>query len=354
MKLDRRSVVLSFASLAGAGIFGAWPGKAQSKLRTTTQVVDISHGPFLDPNACTKEIEGFYRNLAKHGVKTVIRYYSGYTPGIPVNNFRCKNVTLLEREIIHKHGLSLAIVYQLNGRAAGRYTRETGLRDAEFCLDRAKAIDQPPHSAIYFGIDADMKRHPVDKVEAYFKALSEVIKGRYDLGCYGAGAHSARVVPKYAKYSWIAEAQAWAGTRKYITDNKWTFYQNKTEVDFSGWTKPFKMQIDTNIVNPKANTIGAFNGDGTLATYDTAESELILSRRMWVKPVQLDVYDKPRGRIVGRVCSAKLLHVLSIDDGWASLDINEDGEEEGYCKAELLLPFSQMPQYRAGCEKVDI
>lgn len=360
--ISRRSVLGAGGRLIAAGatasIGSTVLGSATSAAatRTTAQIVDIATGPYFDQNTCSQPKDAFYKSLVSNGVKTIIRYYSGITPGEPINNggLACKNITREERAIIHAHGLSLAVVYQYEGRTPGRYSAETGTRDAKFCIERAKYLKQPEGSPIYFGIDSNTSDHPIDGVKRYLEKVREEFKGRYQIGCYGPGAVCAAVAPDIAKYTWIPESPAWEGTRDYMNKGNWTFYQNKSNVDLSTWTKPFAVRIDTNFLNPKFNTIGAFNKDGSIARYDKSEVARIAAKRMWVTAGQLPILDRPDGAPKGHMCIARIVHVVGeIKNGWAAIDINEDGQVDGYCTATGLSPLSKMPEWHGPCVPMD-
>lgn len=358
-KITRRQILKFLSVSIGANIVPQiLIGNAfAANSNTNVQIIDVADGLFSDPPKeykCDNKRESFYRSIYEKGVKTVIRYYSGEKPGEPINNagLRCKNITTRERDIIHDSGLSLAIVYQLMGQKDGRYNSETGKRDASFCIERTKYLNQPEGSTIFFGVDGD--EHNETDLVNYFKQVKIAFDGRYEIGCYGSG-RSCEAATEIAKFSWIAESPNWTKTRSYMNNKKWHIYQNKTQVQYSEWTKKYGVNIDTNILNPTFNTIGAFKKDGSLVTYNKSETDLIASKRMWVKAQRLPILNRPLdGQEVKYICVARMVHVIGdIRDGWALVDIDEDGKPEGYCDARQLLPLSEMPEYKSGCVGID-
>ena len=316
-------------TIAAGGLF-ARPGAAVTN--SNIQIVDTGHGTNPD----------FLRPLAENGVQTIFRYYA------QEDNIPGKNITPYERDMIFDHGLSIAIVYQHQAYLAGRFTTATGTRDANFCLQRAAEINQPSGSTIFFGVDSDS--HTDASVLEYLTAVRRVIGNRYEIGCYGSGAHCvAALNAGLVTYTWVAEAPAWGGTRSFINSRRWTLYQNKTQIEDSPIMSGGGVPIDTNIVNPGFNTIGAFNRNGQRIGYDPAQVALNYDRRMFVAATELNVRDRPGGGVIAHMCIARTVHVLALSNGWAEIDTNEDGRADGYVSAEFLRPMNQMPAYVSGC-----
>ncbi len=318
-------VASSMLSLAPTRAFAALTG-------TNALIVDTGHG--TNP--------AFLRPLADNGVQTIFRYYA------QENNIPGKNVTPYERDMIFDHGLTLAIVYQHRSHVAGRFTAAAGREDANFCLARAGEIRQPHGTAIFFGLDSDT--HSSADVIEYLTVVNRILGRRYYVGCYGSGAHCAAALDAgVASLTWVAEAPAWGGTRQFINSGRWHLYQNKTQIEGNPIMSAGGVPIDTNILNPRFNTIGAFDRHGNVVGYDPIRLQISYDRRMFVGATQLNVRDRPNGTVVAHLCVARTVHVLAIDDGWAMIDIDEDGRADGWCSAEYLRPLNQMPAYVGGC-----
>lgn len=332
--ITRRSL-LQFGGAALAASAVAWPRPSRADATpgyTNVQIVDTGHGTN----------EAFLRPLAANGVKTIFRYYA------QEDNLPGKNITPRERDMIHAHGLSIAIVYQYQSHQANRFNAQTGRRDARFCLDRAAEINQPRGSTIFFGVDSDT--HSDASVVEYLTAVREVFDNRYQIGCYGSGAHClAALNAGVTNLTWVAEAPAWGGTRQFLGSERWTLYQNKTQIEDSPIMSAGGIPIDTDILNPRFNSIGAFDGQGRVVGYDPTQVQLTYETRRFVDATQLNVRDRPNGSVVAHMCIARTVHVLGIEHGWAHIDTNEDGRGDGYCSAEYLKPLNQMPAYVSGC-----
>ena len=147
----------------------------------------------------------------------------------------------------------------------------------------------------------------------------------------------------------MAEAPAWCGTRQFINSGLWHLYQNKTQIEDSPIMSAGGVPIDTNILNPRFNSIGAFDQFGNRIAYDPIRLRISYDRRMFVSATRLNVRDRPNGAVIGHMCVARTVHVLDVDDGWAMIDINEDGRADGFCSTDHLRPLHQMPAYVSGC-----
>lgn len=366
--LDRRKFLIASAAVAAAPrtVLAAPP------VNTNIHVIDLANAPYFDRNkpptgldgldACTRPNEKFLDKLRAHGVDTIIRYYSDRNNA----GLNCKNITRRERDLLHEHGFSVGIVYQYRGRQRNRYTGSRAVSDAEIIQARIKAIIQPEGSTIYIGVDSDKDKNSDEGVKQYFRIINDVLGDRFEIGVYAAGSRC--LLLKNTTYArkggdgqkrslatkfWVPEAPAWDGTRHFMNKEPWTFYQNKTEISKSLLAASMgqEVKLDTNIVNlPKDSTapvtIGAFDADGTIKTYSKERVEAVCNARNWVTDSVAYIRDKPGGRKLTRVCIARTVHVLKREGDWALVDVDEDGEPEGYCRVKDLAPLTQMPQWR--------
>ena len=208
-------------------------------------------------------------------------------------------------------------------------------------------------------MDSDAALNSDQGVLEYFREVNRIFDGRYQVGIYAAGARCELIRRAgLARYFWVPEAPAWAGTRDFMNSGNWTFYQNKTDINknllTSGLGQP--LAIDTDILNPAmGDTIGGFRADGSEMRYDTARLDAVAQARKWVTSERLDVYDEPDGQGVAHACIARNVHVRESAGGWALVDIDEDGFAEGYARTGDLADLGQMPAWRrSSCKLMDI
>lgn len=354
-----------FSGLFAAAALTPVAGRSNTRPDSRIHIIDMANPAWFDrdavpagldgTNACTRPNHGFWDTLVNAGVDTVLRYYSDENNA----GLNCKNVTRRERDLLHDHGLALAIVYQFEGRSRDRYTGARAQADAAFCLARARMIGQPEGSAIYFGVDSDTAFNSDTGVLDYFRTVRAVFGGRFRVGIYAAGARCELIRDAgLADYFWVPEAPAWAGTRDFMNSGDWTLYQNKTNIDRNLITsgQGQTIHIDTDFINPGADTtIGGFTRDGSLKTYDPARIQAIADARFWVSEAKLDLFEYPGEGASGHVCIARMVHVLETDGDWAWVDTDEDGFADGYCRTSALAPLGRMPVWRSGdCKPMDI
>lgn len=359
-RLSRRR----FAALSLAGVLAPSLGRA-GDTDSRVHVIDMANAPFFDRdavpagldgmNACTQPNHRFLDAMVNGGVDTVLRYYSDTNNA----NLNCKNVTRRERDLLHDHGLALAIVYQFEGRAKNRYTGPRATQDATFCLKRARVIGQPEGSMIWFGVDSDAALNTDTGVLDYFSEVSRRFGGRFRVGIYAAGARCRLVRDAgLADGFWVPEAPAWEGTRAFMNSGDWTVFQNKTDIDSNGLTAGMgqTLHIDTDILNPAAgNSIGAFLRDGSIKSYDPIRLNSVASARFWVRAGKLDIFSEPDGEAEAHACVARTVHVLALGHEWSLVDVDEDGTDEGWCRTAGLAPLAEMPAWAsANCKPMDI
>lgn len=361
LTFTRRHFLQSGSAAAVAAATPARAGRGDSRIH----IIDMGNAPFLDRNeapagldgmnACSRPNHEFLEALSNNGVNTVIRYYSDENNA----GLNCKNVTRRERDVLEDHGLGLAIVYQFEGRRKNRYTAAQAQKDAQFCLNRARVIGQPPGSTIFFGVDADASLNTDDGVRGYFQTVQRIFGGKFRIGIYAAGARCRLIQDAgLADYFWVPEAPAWAGTNAFLNSGTWSMFQNKTDINNSWMTDGMGqvLHIDTNIVNPnQVRSIGAFRRDGSQITYDTDRLRSVIQARYWVNSSKLEVFGEPNGAPATHACIARTVHVLRQEGEWGLVDTDEDGFENGYCKMSDLTPFANMPKWRrSSCKLVDI
>jgi hypothetical protein len=336
--LTRRGFLRSTgAALLAAAAIPQLPRRALALGGTNIQIVDTGHGTNAD----------FLRPIADNGVKTIFRYYA------QENNIPGKNITSRERDMIFDHGMSICIVYQDKAYLPGRFTALSAREDANFCLARAAEIRQPEGSAIFFAVDNDSNSD--DEVITYLRAVNRIVGRRYEIGCYGSGGHcTAALNAGVVTMTWVAEAPAWGGTRQFMNSGLWHLYQNKTQIEDSPIMSAGGIPIDTNVLNPRYNSIGAFDRYGNRVVYDPITLQINYDRRMFVSATQLNVRDRPNGNVIAHMCVARTVHVLDVSDGWAMIDTNEDGLADGFCSMSHLRPLHQMPAYVSGCQPLSV
>jgi len=222
-------------------------------------------------------------------------------------------------------------------------TTARGRSDARFSLDFARdEIEQPIGSTIYFGVDGDWWTNTdQQKVRDYFEAINEEFSDAgspFKIGVYGSGKTCTNLKSLgLAEYFWLPLSTGWSGSRDYYNWGEWTFYQNYHGLSIGG------RYTDTNIINPEVADIGTFDKNGIVANITQPES--VFNERAFVNASSLNLREQPNSasQKVGELRNRRNVRVLSSSNGWAELDIDEDGEAEGYASQTYLKPLTMMP-----------
>jgi hypothetical protein len=157
------------------------------------------------------DVSDFASGLANAGVETVIRYYNNNN----TSTHPSKCLTRPELKAWHDAGLSVAVVFEQRGGAAGDITdltKETGTRDAQRALDLATLLEQPERSAIYLSDDfaSLCARLRVPYLDVFDLVAASDIWAREIAA--GDGVH-----PNEGGYAMIGDAvENWAGWRAWI------------------------------------------------------------------------------------------------------------------------------------------
>lgn len=143
----------------------------------------------------------------------VARYYRDPVSALPA-------LSAAEAQRLSSLGVKIVAVWEPSSPDQRYLNYSDGYRDAGMAYGQAKAIGQPPGSAIYFAIDLNTKR--LDAVEQYFRGVAAGLAAagggvsEYKVGVYGSGAVCDAVKGAgLAQYSWLSNSASWAGSLGY-------------------------------------------------------------------------------------------------------------------------------------------
>lgn len=161
--------------------------------------------------------------LAAEGMKFACRYL------VP-ERLAWKRLTRAEAETITEAGLSIISVFETTAsRPAGG--AGAGEIDGREAMAEAKAIKQPPGSAIYFAVDYNAQPKDYNAIEAYLRAAAKQIQG-YKVGVYGSFAVIEEMARRgAAECFW--QTYAWSAGKK---SRKANLHQYKNGVAMAGIT----------------------------------------------------------------------------------------------------------------------
>ena len=153
----------------------------------------------------------------------VARYYRNPTSRWPA-------LTAGEAQRLSSLGVKIVTVWEWHSHDPGYFSYRSGYEDARSAYAQAKAIGQPPGSAIYFAVDYNAPSADIDgSITQYFHGVAAGLAAsgggtsEYRVGVYGSGAVCDVIKrSRLAQYAWLTSATAWSGTLDY---NDWNIRQ---------------------------------------------------------------------------------------------------------------------------------
>ncbi|HXX09045.1 MAG TPA: glycoside hydrolase domain-containing protein [Pseudolabrys sp.] len=268
-----------------------------------------------------------------------------------------------EPTILIRNGLSIVSLYQYRNNLPEKFLKgleDTGSAKAEFAadakaaLDQARLVGQPEGSAIYFGVDFNVTRATVDSVFEYFRAIGGTVGNHYAIGVYGNGFVN-RVLrqEKLVAYNWISASRAHEETVAFYNSGQWHLFQNQVDRRWFGGKCSDGLDVDTNLQNPNAASIGAW-GAGEV---DRTRNQKIFDQRRFAiraTPVVQQSADAGGGGPVdrqnckpdSRVPRNANVRILQQSGAWCSVDVDEDGNADGQIKtSDLTFDLATMPPW---------
>lgn len=312
--------------MAAAAVSIPLTGKAHGAGSSTFPVVvDVA----FDTRPILKE-------LKRRGVTTVFRYYAYKDDQWPG-----KLIVPDEAKAIHDSGMGLGVVYQYHNNVLENLTARRGRIDAEHALSfGTQVIGQPDGSAIYFGVDGDWPSSSgMARIQVYFETINEVIAAsgaKRIIGVYGSGKTCAFLRERnLASLFWLPKSTGWSGVPAFYNSNSWSMYQHAQGV------KVGSIALDTNWANPAINSVGAFKRSGPASVGQPAA--MLDQRRFVTQATALRRGPNASSTKLSTLSKRRNLAVLEEAEGWAAVDLDEDGVRDGYCRAADLGPVTRMP-----------
>ena len=115
-------------------------------------------------------------------------------------------------------GVKIVTVWEWHSTNPVYFTYASGYTDALAAYRQARAVGQPPGSAIYFAVDFNARGEALYQIDQYFRGVNAGLAaaggGRlpYRIGVYGSGAVCAEIKGAgLAQYAWLSGSTAWDG-----------------------------------------------------------------------------------------------------------------------------------------------
>jgi len=273
--------------------------------------------------------------LLSQGVRTVIRYYNFSNS----QSFPEKRMELAEAQALAANRMQIAVVFQQRQNKITDFTEAKGVAAGRRAYRHAQDnISQPAGSGIYFAVDFDASSVDIeDNIVRYFegvkRAFAEESGGNpdYRIGAYGSGFVCTTLTAKgLIEFTWLAMSRGFRGTRESLSAGEFHLAQRAPAGVLCG------LGVDFNDPNPDRPDFGAFTidddtaGHGPLAT--VGERYRVVAR----SGLRLREGPGTQFDIVGGLHPGQIVFVVSISDGWARVDVEGDGQIDGFASAGFL------------------
>jgi uncharacterized protein (TIGR02594 family) len=282
------------------------------------------------------DVTPFADRLALAGIKTIIRYYNhSNSSALPT-----KCLSRPELAALHAAGLSVAVVFEQRGGAGGHLadlTQQSGTDDGERAHDLATRMSQPAGSAIYFAVDFDFFRNSeLSQIGDYFAAAKQALRGDYLVGVYGSGTVGRTLKRRgLVDHVWLAGATGWSGTRDALAAGEWSIFQKQlaSRSDIGGFT------YDGNVINPSLPNFGQF-GPASVQDTPRGSGSAALFRVTARSGLNLRLGPGENFRVAQTVPVDSIVTGLDQDGAWMKVDVNGDGQADGFMFASFLQAVS--------------
>ncbi len=284
------------------------------------------------------DVSDFASGLANAGVQTVIRYYNNNN----TSSHPSKCLTQPELNTLHAAGLSVAVVFEQRGGAAGDIsdlTTETGTRDAKRALDLANGLEQPEGSAIYFAVDFDfIKSSDLQQITDYFREARRVLSNKYLVGVYGSGSvgkHLKTETPPLVDHIWLSASTGFSGTEQALREGNFTLFQR----DFDKPSPIGGFKFDGNILNSSFESFGQFVA-GSVQPTPRGVGAAALFKVISASSLNLRAGPGNDFPILKTVPANTIVTGIGRDGGWIKVDLEENGHADGFMFEHFLQAVS--------------
>lgn len=172
------------------------------------------------------------QELKGSGLHFVARYYRDPASRLPP-------LSAEEARAVTAAGKKLVAVWQYKSNKAEHFSYASGQADGMAAHRQAKAVGQPPNTAIYFAVDYNVPEPEIrGLIDPYFRGVAAGLAAaagkqrEYRIGVYSSGAVCGYLkTARLAEYAWLSHSRAWAG---YASFTNWDIKQGprSTAVSF--------------------------------------------------------------------------------------------------------------------------
>jgi hypothetical protein len=273
--------------------------------------------------------------LKSQGVRTVIRYYNFSNSGV----FPNKRLELPEAEALSANDIQIAVVFQQRQNNVDDFSELQGFAAGRTAFRHARhSIGQPVNSGIYFSVDFDASNNEItNNVIPYFqgvrRAFMEESGGNpeYRVGLYGSGLVSSRLTNEgLIQLTWLAMSRGFRGTREALDAREFHLAQRAPAEHLCG------LGVDFNDPNPARPDFGSFTIDAAVVPPSPLVSMTQQHRVTARSGLRLREGPGSQFEIIGSLRFGQIVSVVSVVDGFARVDVEGDGQIDGFASAAFL------------------
>jgi len=275
-------------------------------------------------------------SLRAKGVQTVIRYYNFS------NSLRLpeKRMELAEAQALGAKGIDIAVVFQQGQNKAVDFSKLKGIaagrRAYRYAHDN---IGQPADSAIYFSVDFDADESEIDNnIALYFQGVKEAFaqesggEHEYRIGAYGSGLTCTKLTEKgLIEFTWLAMSRGFRGTKAALAAGNYHLVQLKED-------KLCELDVDFNDVNPARSNFGAFSIQDDAAPHSVITVATVGDQYKVIarNGLRLRGGAGTQFEVIGSLRAGQVVFVATINNGWARIDVEGDGQIDGFASSDFL------------------
>jgi glycoside hydrolase-like protein len=232
--------------------------------------------------------------------------------------------------------------------------------DARAAVAQAKLVGQPPGTAIYFGIDFDLKPELNEQGVQYFTIVSNALRDKgYLVGVYGSGAALALLKAERHKtgrhagqplvdFTWLNAARGHSGAADFYNRGEWDLFQSRIDLHLPVGTGT--AEIDTDIQNAARDYVGVWDSRGQYRVPET-RTKAVYDQHRFACTRHAPVREAPSkdAKSIGSLGLGRVVRIGEEQEGFVEVDRNEAGIYDGWTLLANLSPtFAERPEYVGG------
>mgnify|MGYP001546253687 CR=1 FL=1 len=273
--------------------------------------------------------------LLANNVGVVIRYYNFSNS----STFPEKRIELAEAQLLSASNIKIAVVFQQKQNATTDFSLQTGISSGTRAYRYAKdVIGQPAGSAIYFSVDYDASENEVDNnIIPFFQGIQQAFNTEsgnspeYKIGVYGSGLVSKSLLAKnLITYTWLTMSSGFNGSKQALDKKQYNLAQKAPSTTLAG------IDVDYNIANPTNPDFGQFSIGQDESPHAGITQQFPKYKVSARSGLRLRGGPGLQFERIGLLKLNQIVYVTAEIDGWAKIDIEGDGNIDGFASLHFL------------------